>query len=690
MADESIIITARYSGGDVLRGFAEAQAAINKTGDAAEKAGKKTAAMGSASRKGFDEASAAATLGSNVINQANSATARSYRRLLEAASSFTEALSTGNPARALVAASRGALNLNDAFAVSASGIKNSASASQSRLQLFDVALQKSGGGAKAAGELFKSFQSNLLLAGAGIGSSARVLARDFATFGVDVEQALLKPEKAYEKFLASVAGNKSKGALSSARRIFGIGADDTATIRAVQETSAALNGMTNAEDAAAAGATGLSAALVGAIALVAALAVGAVTVVVGLISMGRAGLELADNLREASIEGGLTVDTLQRLKAAGSDFGATNSAFAAFKDKLHEAATEGGALDQIFRQLGINAKSALKDPEDAFNRTGRALAALQDQTLRIDAAQTIFGGTGAKVADAYATLTGNVGAFNNELNRTGSIIDTKSNPAFEQARKISLQLQAQLDALKIQVASELGPSFIEVFDAMAKAIDRLKPLIIGTASLLANLAVGFLNLISTGLPVTPKEIAAKQAAGGPTGSNAYAAASFFTAQGRSAAKAGLRGALDNYNYDNSSASKATKQADDSKALRSALLAEAEAANRAETNLVKEQLSEQEKLLKSSYDRRLVNAEEYYGQKLRLDQDAIRAELAANQKTLSLADEELQQAFADPQGKTSERVRIQTRINTLAGERDVLNTKRQGAARAKLSGSGKGT
>lgn len=587
---------------------------------------------------------------------------------------------------------------------------------------------------EGSGPLAANFQQNAILATTQDTQRARQLRADFAALGIDVKQAAQGGEAAWARFRAVLQeAEKSTLRLRGLNVILGTESDQLSG--AFGRAGQALNRLDNEASAAARAMSGVSGGMSVATVAATVLGVAVLAAVAAFVSLGAEGVRLGAELFQVSQRTGLTVEALSRLQAAGADLNKISAAFDTFKQKAREAALENERLRAVFTALGLDAREAARHPAEAFAQLEQSLTKITDAQTRLRAAQALLGASGAELLTTFIALRENNGALNSELERLGVITSTGTARQLNEVHKQARLVGAQFDALKIQIAAELGPTFIEVLQKMKEALVELKPTIVEIANLLGLAAKAF-ALINSG-PNIPNRLAdrffddrnAPQPAGPPVsrpfdfgvptavqsgarrpdidrrligplnfpapspaasalafrnatrGQTApvqrpevQAAADFFRAQGRQQQQPAaasdnrqLNRALDALN----TRQRASRNADaEARAAARARLELTRAELTAETSLIREQLRARELDLKASYDATLITTEQYYAQKLELEQTSLAQEIRENRAAIAAIDAEIAAATAR-HARQSELLQLRAQKARLEGEGAVL-------------------
>lgn len=190
--------------------------------------------------------------------------------------------------------------------------------------------------------------------------------------------------------------------------------DGAAAMAAVESKTAAatatLAGFESQAAAAAGGVSLLGGAATVAVVGVAALAAVAVAADVIAVKSAMNFAEYAGRIHDLSQESGLAAETVSTLgaysKLAGTDIRQVVTGFEAYGRNAAEAAHGNKALAAQFQRFGIDAKKALKDPDQAARDLFDHLAKIQNPFDRLDAAQKLASKSGKVLATVAKEMDG--------------------------------------------------------------------------------------------------------------------------------------------------------------------------------------------------------------------------------------------------------------------------------------------
>jgi hypothetical protein len=350
--------------------------------------------------------------------------------------------------------------------------------------LVDTALKLTGNNTVTAKALFGQFQNQLIKAADDSNKSSATIRKAFASFGIEVEQALLNPTKAFRQFLLATQCDSGAG-LSSIKRVLGASGDISKLADGIGKAGAQLIEFEQTETAAAAGAkvleTGLSTTT---------LAVGGITIALvaaaaAMVAMEVAAVKLTLNFAEQSRQLqdvqnqiGLSITTLQEYGAAGQITGLKLEDLVNAQDKLIEKLAGTNKASEDFRKkliaIGVSAEN-LKKPAQALEQLLPKLQNLNTDANTSAVAIDLFGKNAQKAANTAKELEANNGALKETFRDLGVVT---SGEVVAGGVKLDRQLKLldiTITGLKNKIAVELVPTVTQGLALIVVAVDKLGP-----------------------------------------------------------------------------------------------------------------------------------------------------------------------------------------------------------------------
>jgi hypothetical protein len=199
---------------------------------------------------------------------------------------------------------------------------------------------------------------------------------------------------------------------------------------------------------------------------VAAAFAGAVTSGMGLVTLGDSISQVRNELRDMSVQTGVSTDTLEALRfgsaLTGKELQELQGGLQGFAQRMTQAERDGGPLLDIFRGLGIELRDLdgnIRPLDETFRETIAKLSSMEDETLRTSAATQLFGDVGGKLIGISRQLGGDLDATAAAVVHMGGGFD-EANESAERFQRMSALLALQLDAVKVALLP-VATSFME-------------------------------------------------------------------------------------------------------------------------------------------------------------------------------------------------------------------------------------
>lgn len=332
-----------------------------------------------------------------------------------------------------------------------------ASAAQA-FNLLDSALSEAGATTLSAKTVFKDFQAAASLAANGTGREARFLRSEFQALGIDLTEALAKPEKVFRDFLTLLGPGRGK---IQAGNILSLG---TGQVQLLEQAGQAITQFEQAETAAAASAKTLSGGLSVATLAVGAFALAAVAAVAAAAKIALSFKDTANEAQRFADDLGITVDQVRLLQvasgAANVEFSKISQTFQQFQESTNKALNETGEqadkVRKLFAALGVDAKKAASDPLATYEQLVLSINGLTDASTKAAASKELLGAKTSDVARLFAILNSNSGELRDQLQSMLGTIGN-NNQAVSQWNIETAKLSATWEGFKETIGSGVLP-----------------------------------------------------------------------------------------------------------------------------------------------------------------------------------------------------------------------------------------
>jgi len=216
----------------------------------------------------------------------------------------------------------------------------------------------------------------------------------------------------------------------------------------------------------------------------------------GMVGLGYSSVTAADDLNTLSKQTGLSTDSLQKMKYASDlvDVSVEDITGAVTKMKKNMA----GSPD-AFEALGVsvtNADGSMRDAEDVFNDTLKALSEIENGTERDQAAYEIFG----KSADQLAGVIDDGGAalkeYGDQAEELGLIMSGDTLDALNEVNDKVDQSKAQISAAAGELGATIMEGLLPLVDPIVEGIQKVTEFIKNLTPEQTNLILAIVGVVA--------------------------------------------------------------------------------------------------------------------------------------------------------------------------------------------------
>ncbi|MBR4103907.1 MAG: phage tail tape measure protein, partial [Thermoguttaceae bacterium] len=202
-------------------------------------------------------------------------------------------------------------------------------------------------------------------------------------------------------------------------------------------------------------------------------------------SFGRQALDafvgFGDEMDKMSQRTGFAVETLSAFSHAagqcGTDLGTVEGAIRGFQSVLGDAANGSKDAAEKFERIGLNVAELVNlAPEEQFRRIMRAVASVENPTLRAAAAMEIFGDAGAQLGPMINGGADALDAYLKEAQEAGVVMSGEQAASAAALSDAFGRLKASFQGLSLTLAEKLVPSVRQGVDAFAKIVAAINGL----------------------------------------------------------------------------------------------------------------------------------------------------------------------------------------------------------------------
>ena len=216
----------------------------------------------------------------------------------------------------------------------------------------------------------------------------------------------------------------------------------------------------------------------------------------GMVGLGYSSITAADDLNTLSKQTGLSTDSLQKMKYASDlvDVSVEDITGAVTKMKKGMA-----SAPDAFESLGVsvtNADGSMRDAEDVFNDTLKALSEIENGTERDQAAYEIFG----KSADQLAGIIDDGGAalkeYGDQAEELGLIMSGDTLDALNEVNDKVDQSKAQISAAAGELGATIMEGLLPLVDPIVAGIQKVTEFIQNLTPEQTNLILAIVGVVA--------------------------------------------------------------------------------------------------------------------------------------------------------------------------------------------------
>jgi len=237
------------------------------------------------------------------------------------------------------------------------------------------------------------------------------------------------------------------------------------------------------------------------------LAGGAIVGTLGM--MVKSYVKAGDEVHKMALRTGFATETLSELRYAaqisGADLTSLEKAVKKMQKTIVDASEGMTTYQRAFERIGVNYQELQGlHPEKQFEILAKAIAAVEDPTIRAATAQDIFGRAGTKLLPLFAQGVDGMEALREKARELGMVFDQEAADKAARLADAQATLKGAMQGLTIAIAENIVPvlsKFVEPF--LASTITKVVAVLGGLMTVLGpmliilpKLAAGF-TLIKT-------------------------------------------------------------------------------------------------------------------------------------------------------------------------------------------------
>lgn len=237
--------------------------------------------------------------------------------------------------------------------------------------------------------------------------------------------------------------------------------------------------------------------------------IGKVAAVAGAAVVGAVGMmvksyvKAGDEVHKMALRTGFSTEALSELKYAAEISGASLETLEKGVKKMAktilDASKSGGALAtyvRAFDQIGLKAEELIDlSPEDQFDKIARAIASVENPTIRAARAQDIFGRAGTALLPLFAEGAEGLDKLRKKAHQLGIVFDQEAANKAAALNDAITSLKGSITGVSRSIAGELVPTLTVLVDTVTEVMADVR----GETSAMTESILGFFKLIVKGV-----------------------------------------------------------------------------------------------------------------------------------------------------------------------------------------------
>ena len=213
--------------------------------------------------------------------------------------------------------------------------------------------------------------------------------------------------------------------------------------------------------------------------------VGAGLTAVGAVITGTVGMmiksyiQAGDEVHEMALRTGFSTTALSELgyaaKICGTDIGDVEVGVKKMSSSLFDATMAGDQAGNAFTRIGLSTQDLIKlSPEQQFDKIAKALAAVENPTIRAATAVDIFGRSGTKLLPLFKEGPAGMEALRKKAHELGIVFDQEAADKADALNDAITTLKSSFAGIGNAVAGTLIPAITGLVGKITGAIVKVK------------------------------------------------------------------------------------------------------------------------------------------------------------------------------------------------------------------------
>jgi len=246
-------------------------------------------------------------------------------------------------------------------------------------------------------------------------------------------------------------------------------------------------------------------------------------------------VKAGDEVHKMALRTGFATETLSELRYAaqisGADLTSLEKAVKKMQKTIVDASEGMTTYQRAFERIGVNYQELQGlHPEKQFEILAKAIAAVEDPTIRAATAQDIFGRAGTKLLPLFAQGVDGMEALREKARELGMVFDQEAADKAARLADAQATLRGAMQGLTIAIAENIVPALSKFVEGLSGVISKISdwmkanPFLASTITKVVSVLGGLMVVLGPMILLLPKLAAgftliktAMLAATGPVG-----------------------------------------------------------------------------------------------------------------------------------------------------------------------------
>ncbi|MHA1364372.1 MAG: phage tail tape measure protein, partial [Candidatus Freyarchaeota archaeon] len=246
------------------------------------------------------------------------------------------------------------------------------------------------------------------------------------------------------------------------------------------------------------------------------LAGGAIVGTLGM--MVKSYVKAGDEVHKMALRTGFATETLSELRYAaqisGTDLTSLEKAVKKMQKTIVDASEGMTTYQRAFERIGVNYKELQGlHPEQQFEILARAIASVEDPTIRAATAQDVFGRAGTKLLPLFAQGVDGMEALREKARELGMVFDQEAADKAARLADAQATLKGAMQGLTIAIAENIVPVLSKFVEGLSGVISKISdwmkanPFLASTITKVVAVLGGLMTMLGPMLIILPKLVA---------------------------------------------------------------------------------------------------------------------------------------------------------------------------------------